>query len=128
MDFASRIITEVMLDPARHGKIYNLTDPCPPTNDHIKKCLEDYFHLHGGYFVEPEAITGDRSPAESLLTEKYDVVSQRFTHNPRFHQDNTEAVMKELSIPFPALDRTRFFRLLDFAISRRWGQRNGSHA
>lgn len=123
VDFASRVITEIVLNESLHGRIYHLTDPTPPTNNHVKHCLEDYFNIYGGHFVEPSRTNGDHTPAEALLWEAYDVITPRVTHNPVFQQDNTREVMDVFGIQFPALDRDRFFTLLDFAKARRWGLR-----
>jgi len=123
VDFASRMITEIVLDESLHGRIYHLTDPAPPTNDDVKRCLEDYFNIHGGYFIDPSRTNGDHSEAEALLWEAYEVITPRVTHNPVFRQDNTRGVMDAVGIEFPALSRDRFFTLLDFAVARRWGLR-----
>ena len=123
LDIASRIITEVVTDPERHGRIYHLTDPAPMTNDDVKQHLEAYFRMHGGYFVDPDDGTDQPSLAESLLWEKYDVVTRRATHTPRFDQANTREVMQATGVGFPSIDRDRFFTLLDYAVARNWGQR-----
>ena len=123
VDFASRIIAEIVVNEQRHGRIYHLTDPAPPTNDHVKSCLEDYFKIHGGYFIDPSKVNGHRSHAEALLWDGYDVITPRVTHNPVFIQDNTREVMEAVGVKFPSLDRDRVFTLLDFAVAKRWGQR-----
>lgn len=123
VDFASRIIAEVVLDERLHGRIYHLTDPAPPTNDHVKQCLEDYFKIQGGYFIDPSKVNGHRSPPEALLWDGYDVITPRVTHNPVFLQGNTRQVMDAIGVGFPVLNRDRVFTLLDFAMAKRWGQR-----
>lgn len=122
VDFAARIITEIILHENLHGRIYHLTDPNPASNDHIKRCLEDYFNLTGGYFVEP-GIVSNQSPAEELIWQGYDVLTPRVAHNPVFIQDNTREVMQTFGIEFPKLDRKRIFNLFDYAVSRNWGLR-----
>ena len=129
VDFAARIIAEVVLDSALHGRVYHLTDPTPPTNRDIKRGMEDYFRLHGGHFVDPAEMVGDLSLAESLVYENYEVVTPRITHNPRFDQRNTDEVMRVKGIAFPSLTRERFNTLLDYAVASRWGKRtNGAVA
>jgi nucleoside-diphosphate-sugar epimerase len=131
VDFASRIITEVVLAPELNGRIYHLTDPEPLTNDDVKRHLEAYFRMHGGYFVDPAHADEEAkkpSLAESLLWEKYDVVTPRVSHNPRFDQANTREVMQATGVGFPSIDQDRFFTLLDYAVAQNWGQRsNGKH-
>ncbi|RJP35983.1 MAG: NAD-dependent epimerase/dehydratase family protein [Phycisphaerales bacterium] len=124
VDFAARIITEVMEDESLQGRIYHLTDPNPPTNDQIKRHMEVYFRMHGGWFAPVDEVLNHCTPAESLLWEHYDVLTPRVTHNPRFMQGNTRRVMSLRGIPFPSLDDRLFATLLDFAIAHRWGQRS----
>lgn len=125
IDFASRIIAEVMQDESLHGRIYHLTDPSPRTNGEIKAYLEAYFDMHGGYFADPAAITGHCTPAESLLWEQFEPAAPQVTHNPRFCQRNTGQVMDSAGIVFPEMDQRRFAMLLDYAIDNHWGQRRG---
>ncbi len=124
VDFVSRIIAEVVLDPARHGRIYHLTNPQPPTNDLMKRCYEDYFGLHGGYFADPATVVGQCTSAESLLWDEYHLLTPRVVHTPRFDTTNTCRVMEEVGITFPVLDRDRICMLIDWAARRRWGRRS----
>jgi nucleoside-diphosphate-sugar epimerase len=125
VDFAARIIGEVVGEPSLHGRIYHLTDPEPPTWDDFKQWLEEYFHLHGGSYVDCERLT-DENPAERLLWEKYELFLPRIHHHIRFEQANTRRVMAERGIEFPRLNKGRFFSLLDYAVSQRWGQKSRS--
>ncbi|MFQ5428982.1 MAG: SDR family oxidoreductase [Phycisphaerae bacterium] len=123
VDFASRLIAEIVLDPRLHGRIYHLTDPRPPTNGHVKRCLEDYFKIDGGYFINPAEVRDDHTPAEALLWQGYQVMTPRVTHNPVFRLDNTREVMDAIGLEFPELSRERVFTLLDYAVARHWGLR-----
>jgi len=125
VDFCARVIAEVITDPARHGRIYHLTNPEPPTNATMKRCYEDYFGLEGGYFADPQQVVGHCSPAESLLWDQYHLITPRVVHNPRFDMTNTLAVMKEAGLTFPVLDRQRIFRLFDYAARQGWGRQSG---
>lgn len=122
VDFASRIIAEVVTHPSLHGRIYHLTDPAPPPNDHYKKCFEEYLQIRGGHFAEPEELATNLSLAEAQLWKGNPVITHRVTQNPRFDQANTEEVMRSAGISFPTMDRARIFTLLDYAVSRQWGQ------
>ncbi len=128
VDFAAKIIATVMMDDTLHERIYHLTDPSPPTNDLIKHYLEEYYHIHGGYFTNENRTVSECTPAESLLWEQYHVVNPIVTHNPHFDQANTVAVMQANDIAFPSMDRQRFFRLIDYAVGDRWGQRSNVRA
>lgn len=128
VDFVSRIIAEVVLNEALQGRIYHLTDPSPITNGEIKSYVEDYFKMHGGYFAEPEKVINHCTTAESLLWEKYDVLTPRVTNVLQFDQANTQRVMRAAGVSFPSIDRRRFSTLLDYAISQRWGQRSNGNS
>jgi len=123
VDHASRLVAEIVLDAALHGRIYHLTDPSPPTWDDFKRWLEDYFHVHGGYYVDE--LPPDHNPAEMLLWEKYDLLMPRIHHHVQFDNHNARQVMERFDFCFPKLNQERFARMLDYAASQRWGQKNG---
>ena len=124
VDYAAQIIGEVVCNLQRHGRIYHLTDPRPPTNEQIKLWLEDYFQISGGHFVSPDQSAKQQPVAgEPQLGDDADVLIKRIAHNPRFHQENTNALMRDVGMSFPTLTRERFFALLDYAARQRWGQR-----
>lgn len=125
VDFAARIAAEVVLDPSLHGRIYHLTDPNPPTWDDFRVWLEKYFNIYGGEFIDSDEMSNGRSRAESLLWEKYDLLLPRLHHHVLFDQSNTRDVMNRHGIEFPRLDQSRFNRLLDYAATQKWGQKNG---
>lgn len=123
VDFATRIIAEVVTNPRWHGRIYHLTDPEPPPNRSYKGWFEEYYNLCGGHFVDPHEPLGDLTPAEALLWERVEQMAFRVSHSPRFSQRNTAEVMAAANIEFPVIDRDRVFRLLDFAAAHDWGRR-----
>ncbi len=129
VDFVSRVIAEVIMRPGFHGRIYHLTNPVPPTNDMMKRCYEDYFGLHGGYFADPSEVVGKCSLAESLLWDQYQLLTPRVVHNPHFDVSNTREVMQAAQIRFPELDSRRIFKMFDYAAAQNWGRRtNGFHS
>lgn len=125
VDFASRIVAEVVLTPELQGRIYHLTDPNPPTFEDFRQWIEAYFNIYGGRFVDSDELPTARSSAETLLWEKYDLVIPRMQHHVHFDQSNTTAVMRRIGFDFPAMHKERFFKMLDYATSQRWGQKNG---
>lgn len=128
VDFAARIIAEVVADHSLQGRVYHLTDPAPPTWGEFKQWIEEYFHIHGGQFVDRGEFLGEHTPAESLLWEKYDLLMPRLQHQIRFDQEHTQDVMRRRNVGFPSLTRERMKILLDYAASQRWGQRARSTA
>lgn len=131
VDYAGRVIAEVVLNPDYHGRIYHLTDPAPPCWDDFKKWMETYFGITGGYFVDADkdGDLTDKSAAESLLWEKYDLLVPRIRHHPLFDDSNTRRIREAAGLRFPAFSRERVSMFLDYAVSQRWGQKaNRRHA
>jgi nucleoside-diphosphate-sugar epimerase len=124
VDYASQVIAEVVCQPQFHGRIYHLTDPSPPKFSDFKSCMEEYFGLHGGYFADAGEMSRDMNTAESLLWEKYDLLMPRIQHTPDFDSTNVHEVLAAAGLAFPALDRDRFFTLLDYAESKGWGNKS----
>ena len=77
----------------------------------------------GGRFADPGDCREQRNAAELLLWDGHQAMAARITHNPCFDHTNTAAVMQSRGIDFPHLNRQRLFKLLDFAVADRWGQR-----
>jgi nucleoside-diphosphate-sugar epimerase len=127
VDFVARLIAEVTVRRQYQGRIYHLTNPQPPTNELMKRCYEDYFGLYGGFFAPPDEVVGRCTQAESLLWDQYELLTPRVVHTPRFDTTNTQAVMRDLGISFPVLDRERILMLFDWAARRNWG-RSSSNA
>lgn len=122
VDYAARMIAEIILDPACHGQIYHLTDPNPPTWAVFKTYLEQYFRITGGQFVDSDTLPPDKTMAESLLFEKYDLLLPRLHHQPHFDESNTRRLRESLGIKYPAFTQERMALMLDYAASQRWGQ------
>ena len=126
VDFASRLICEAVANPALHGRIYHICDPRPPNNDFWKRCFEECFHLHGGYFVDPRAGGGARSAEEAMLWDQLDVLVPRLHHTPQFDQRNTTEIMRSANLSYPAFNHDRVRRLLDYAVSTGWGKKQST--
>jgi nucleoside-diphosphate-sugar epimerase len=124
VDFAARVAVDVVERPEYHGRIYHLTNPKPPSNDMIRRFYEEYFGLTGGYFVDPQEVIGHCTPAESLLWDKFNILTPRMTHNPIFEMGNTLKVMEAAGRSFPMLDRECVFRLFEYAVNQDWGRQS----
>lgn len=128
VDFASRMIAEVVLRPELHGRIYHLTNPQGPTNDMMKRCYEAYFGLYGGYFADPGEVIGKCSQAESILWDQYHLLTPRVVHTPQFDMSHTHQAMEIARVDFPELTPERIYMLFDFAAARDWGRHAGKTA
>lgn len=126
VDFASKLIAEIILRPPLHGQIYHLTNPQGPTNDMMKKVYEEYFGLYGGYFADPDEVIGKCSQAESLLWDQYNLLTPRVVHTPQFDMTHTCEAMRAAETPFPELTPERIHMLFDFAAARDWGRHCGT--
>jgi hypothetical protein len=48
----------------------------------------------------------------------------RVRHQPRFDDSNARGIRESIGLEFPRSTKERVFRLLDFAVAQRWGQRS----
>jgi nucleoside-diphosphate-sugar epimerase len=126
VDFVSKLIADIILRPQFHGRIYHLTNPEGPTNEMMKRCYEDYFGLHGGYFADPSEVIGKCSQAESLLWDQYQLLTPRVVHTPQFDMTHTREAMQAAGVQFPKLTPERIHMLFDFAAARDWGRHAGT--
>lgn len=126
VDFASKMIAEIILRPDFHGRIFHLTNPEGPTNDMMKQCYEQYFGLYGGYFADPSDVIGKCSQAESLLWDQYNLLTPRVVHTPQFDMSHTCEAMQAARIEFPELTLERIQMLFDYAAARDWGRHSSS--
>ena len=127
VDFAARVLAEIVLNERFHGRIYHLTNPNPVRSESIKSWLEEYFNVCGGSFASADALNDDCSVDEALIFN--DVIQPRISHSPFFQQANTAEVIQAADLQFPVLDRRRFHLMLDYAVAQKWGRRrngNGS--
>jgi nucleoside-diphosphate-sugar epimerase len=125
VDFAGAMCAEVICNPARHGRIYHLTDPQPPNWEHFVRFAEKYFNLEGGEFVQGDRLTGPGSEAEELLYQRFELFWPRVRIQPDFDNTNAAAVMRECGLEFPGATYERMARMLDYAVAAKWGARNG---
>lgn len=126
IDFASRMIAEVVSRPEFHGRIYHLANPEPPTNALVKECCEEYFGIEGGCFADPNEVVGHFTEAESFLWDQYHLLTPRLAHSPEFDMSHTLEVMRAADVTFPTINRQRLLMLFDWAAQRDWGR--GSRA
>jgi nucleoside-diphosphate-sugar epimerase len=120
VNWVSAAITRLMADPRRPGKTYHLTATRPTPARWIKEVAEELLGIEG------VTCTGDRVPDSMTHLE------QRFLEevcpywpyrqsDPVFDCANTSAALPDLAPP--VVDRGVLRRLIQFAITDRWGRR-----
>ncbi len=128
VDYVARAIVEIVERDTNTHQIYHLTNPAPPSNDEVRRWLEDYYQVRGGHFVDRVDTTTSESLAERMFLEMNDVILQQFKFVPEFDCTHTTEVLRGTGVSFPTLDRAMAFRLLDFARAHKWGRQRKAAA
>lgn len=122
VDYVADVIVKIVTHPQWHGQIYHITNPHPPSNDEVKCWLEAYFNVAGGFFVEELDRTTSTSLAENMFLQLNELILQQMNYVPLFECDRVRKLSEEVGIRTPILDQRLAFKLLDYAVSQRWGR------
>ena len=121
VDYVASMIVGMLRDPATRGRVYQLTHPSPPTNEQIKRAMEEHFRLAGGRFEDPASMRcDDLNEHERLFADVSRAVEHYFTDTPCFSRRNTAATEKALGIGCPPYDTAALRRLFRYAESVGW--------
>ncbi|MEP0841428.1 MAG: SDR family oxidoreductase [Phycisphaerae bacterium] len=124
VDYVAGMIAAIVTEPARHGRVYHLVHPDPPSNARIKSAFEHYFGIAGGRFVPPEDFDAfDLNEYERRFYEISRPIEHYFLDTPTFLRDQTATVEAQTGIGCPAFDLAAIERLLAYAQSAQWGRR-----
>jgi nucleoside-diphosphate-sugar epimerase len=121
VDHLSRVIAAVIDEPTRHGAVYHVINPRPPTLGTFVAALEAYHGVRGCQFVEQrdEAFLGERERGFSRSIRE---LAPYLFDAPEFARDNTARVEAASAGPCPDWSGEVLARLLKFAAAARWGK------
>ena len=127
VDYAASMMARVIAEPRYCGRVYHLVHPDPPTNELIKRALEEQFGIGGGRFVAPEAFaTDDLNEHERRFYEVSRSIEHYFVETPTFLRANAAVVEAECGIRCPTYDSAAIRRLVAYAQKVEWGRRRDS--
>ena len=122
VDWVSRAITDILLQPDCHGRTYHLTSPHPVATRVMSNVLEQVIENCHNCFVGPGPLK-DPTNIEKLFYEQMQVYSSYWRDDPEFDTGNTREVLPGL--PPPTVDHDMLVRLSEAAIEMgfRWRDR-----
>jgi nucleoside-diphosphate-sugar epimerase len=109
-------IAAIALQPELQGRVYHLTNPNPPTHGQLKKWLEDYFHIGGGRFVDPDRPLADLNRFEEVFYSLGSVVGDYFRRDHEFESNGLAGTPRNGAL----VDGRLFFKWLSYARSTNW--------
>lgn len=119
IDWVTDMITAIVASPARHGRIYHLTNPHSPANSLIRQVVQEQFGLGQLFFVDK--IHG-ATDAERLFSDAASTIRPYMAESPTFDRTNTREIEKLTGRSCPAYDAGALSRLISFATATRFGQ------
>ncbi len=123
VDWVARMMAEIVCRPERHGRVYHLVNPDPPSNATIKRALEMHFDIAGGRFVEPERFPdANLNEHERLFSDISKPIEHYFLDAPCFVRENTASIERETFQPCPTVDIPFIQRLVGYAQRVGWGR------
>jgi hypothetical protein len=112
---------QLIENPDNHNKIFHLTHPDPPTHEWTLDYICDRFNVGGFQFAGAGApFTQPRNRIERMVWRQMQTILFHFANNPLFDRANIDAALPNLKVP--QIDLTFADRLLNYAITRDWGQ------
>jgi nucleoside-diphosphate-sugar epimerase len=123
VDYVAGMIASIVCRPERHGQIYHLAHPNPPTNQLIKTAFEQHFQIAGGRFVAPEHF--DDTDLNDYEQQFYNIsrpIEHYFLDTPVFLQENAAQVARRENTPCPTYDTAAIGRLISYAQTAQWGR------
>jgi nucleoside-diphosphate-sugar epimerase len=121
IDWVSAVLTHMLLRPEWHGRTYHLTPRQPVTARTIEEAMAANYGYYGPRFVGPEALA--RGPLNELEKHFYQYVE---TYQPYWHEepifDAAHTAAAAPHLPCPVIDVPFLTRLIQFAVSDRWGK------
>lgn len=118
VDYAAEALWRIIDAEGPSGKVYHLTNPCPPT-------IETVFEwgtrmLGGGCALEAvPASPADATRLEVRVRNSVREYSPYAFHQPTFDRANTGSVVDTI-LPFGELDEDFFDSMIEYARNRRW--------
>jgi len=130
IDYVTRMIMKIFLNPGARGKTYHLINTNPPTLHLIKEVMEELLAIRGIQFVNQEAFAlTSPTRTEKLFARETESYRAYMLKEPLFDEKTTGKLgADENNHPSTLLDRDALVTLFSYAIDSHWGKRgNGKH-
>jgi nucleoside-diphosphate-sugar epimerase len=121
VDYVAKGAVAIIEDPANHNKVFHLTHPDPPTHQRTLDYICKRFNVGGFSFSGAGTpFTQPRNRIERMVWRQMQTILFHFSNNPIFDRKNTDKAIPQIAVPEMSEDFAA--KLLDYAISRDWGQ------
>lgn len=128
VDHVAELIAYAITDESRHGRVYHITHPDPPTGAVVKAAIDGYFDIAGSEFVDPDELEAARlSPLEQLFHDAARSVQTYVVETPTFDRTNARWLEALASVRCPKYDTAHLQRLIAHAEATRWGRRRATN-
>lgn len=125
VDWVGRMIAGIVADESRHGEVYNLVNPNPPTSDQIRAVVERYFNITGAQFMTPEAFAKEKLTAkERAFHEAGRTIRPYLSADCAFARDNMLHVEQQSKATFPHIDDAAIERMIRYAVNHQFGRKS----
>jgi nucleoside-diphosphate-sugar epimerase len=122
VDYVAKAVLAIIENSDNHKKIFHLTHPDPPTHEWTMNYICKRFNVGGIHFSGAGIpITEPRNLIERMVWRQMKTILFHFSNNPVFDRANTDQAIPHLQVP--PITEQRVAKLVDYAISRDWGQR-----
>ena len=116
VDYVAAMIAGAAMSPAMHGRIYHLTNPCPPTSQDILDASQKHFGIAGCRLVSPEQFPKESlNSLERLFRHASTAIEHYMIDTPNFDRRNSEELESHLGITCPDYPPDAIARLIRFA-------------
>lgn len=127
VDWVSAVMARLLLDARHHGRTYHLAPDQPVTARELEASMAALIGYYGPVFAGPDALAaGDLNDLEKAFYGYVARYAPYWAREPRFDCTNTRTAVPEL--PCPLVDLPMLRRMVEFAVSDRWGKRKAKRA
>lgn len=118
VDYVAAMIAGAVVTPSAHGRIYHLTNPCPPTSQEILDAAQRHFGVEGCRFVPPDQFPrSGLTSLERLVRQASASIEHYMADTPDFDRSNTCELEAILGLACPAYPADAMGRLIRYATS-----------
>ncbi len=124
IDYAVDVIMRIFESETNHNKTYHITNPHPPTLEHVQRSISDSLGVSGVEIVDPLNFqTNPMNQWEKFFAETIKSFAPYFyKEEPVFSNTNTQKALKGTSIKCPYIAENVIPRLISYCVNTGWGK------
>lgn len=124
IDYVVDVIMKIFKSEANYNKTYHITNPNPPTLEHIQRSISDSLGVSGVEIVDPLNFqTNPMSQWEKFFAETIKSFAPYFyKEEPIFSNANTQKVLNGTHVKCPYIAENLMSRLISYCVNTDWGK------